>query len=179
MMLKNNLFFLTIFIAFSCCKQNKTEITEHKEKNSLVSEIYKIVDSVVDSLPRPYDDRLYTVTHQKKNGKDFLKISTAEYFNRDSVSTYKIYRDRLIVFYAKDFFEKHLDKLDTVGLQHYNSLIYDENILSMYHPRYEVIEIFGNDKFRVLPLQEHHQKKLFYFSDVPEMPEPVPNDSIK
>lgn len=177
MMLKNNIIIVGISIIASCCGQKKTNTPQIKT-NSLLKEIHRVVDSTAYNLPRPYYDFIYTVTHQQKEGKDYIKVAIADYFNKDSVSTYEIYNEHLLIFYSKNFFEKEFDKLDTIGLKQYNSLSYDEAALSMYHPRYEVIEILGANKFRVLPLEEHHEKKLFYFSDVPEIPEPVPNNSL-
>lgn len=89
------------------------------------------------------------------------------------MSTYEIYNDKVLIFYSRDFFEKRLEKLDTTGLKSYMGLAYDNETISIYHPRYEVIEVLGDDKFRKLPAKEHHAKKLFYFDDryVPE-PEP-------
>lgn len=178
MMLRNKIIIIGISIITSCCGQKETNSSSIKP-TPMLKEIHRVVDSTSYNLPRPYYDFIYTVTHQRKGGRDYIKVAISDYFNKDSVSTYEIYNEHLLIFYSKDFFKKQFNKLDTVGLKHYNSLAYNEERLSMYHPRYEVIEILGNGKFRVLPLEEHHQKELFYFSDVPDVPEPVPNDSLQ
>lgn len=175
MIQNNNFLFVIILSLLSCCGK---EDSVHKKSNILKNEIHNAVDSISDNLPDPYNDYLYTVTYQKNDGKNYIKISIAEYFNKDSVFMYEVYNEHLLIFYSKNFFEKNFAKLDTVGLKQYNSLAYNEERLYMYHPIYEVIEILNDDKFRVLPLEEVHEKKLFYFSDVPEIPEPVPNDSL-
>ena len=174
-MLKNNLLLLILFLISISCK--KTEIDLQSTNSSpLVEEIYKVVDSISNYLPKPYPNVIYTVTHEKKDNKDYIKISTAKYINKDSISVYKNYENHLIVFYSKKFFKDKFNKLDTIGLSKYDSLMYNQEDIYMYHPRYEVVELLENNKFKVLLPQEHHQKKLFYFDDIYIL-EPEPNNS--
>lgn len=177
MMSKSNLWIIGFLLVFNSCG-NKNKNSDQVKSNNLITEIHSIVDSISSNLPIHYSAPLYTVTYQKKDNKEYIKVSTAEYFNKDSVSTYEIYNNHLLIFYAKDFFKNKLDTLKIQGLEFYKKSEYEEGTVSIYHPRYEVIEILENDKFRVLPREEHHQKKLFYFDDR-YIPEPVPNDSIK
>lgn len=176
MMLRSSLLVVITFFIGICC--NSHDSNKSKMGSSpLLKEVHKTLDSISNNLPRPYDDYLFTVTHQKKDGKDYIKVATAEYFNKDSVSSYELYNEHLLIFYSKYFLENQINKLDTTGIKQYMNLAYDGQTISIYHPKYAVFEILEGNKFRKLPNEEHHQKKLFYFSDR-YVPEPEPNDSL-
>ncbi len=175
-MLRNNVFLGLMIISFYSCGQKNVNNILDEKPNAVILEVRRMVDSISNSLPLDYRAPLYTVTYQEKDDKDYMKISTAEYFNKDSVSTYEVYNNHLVIFYSTDFFKNKLDTLRIQGLEAYEGLAYTDETISLYHPRYEVIEILKNNQFRILPTAEHHQKKLFYFDDR-YIPEPIPSDS--
>lgn len=175
-MSKSNLYIIGFLLLFnSCGEKNKNQ--SQVNDNKLLTEIHSIVDSISSNLPLHYSAPLYTVTYEKKENREYIKVSTAEYFNKDSVSTYEIYNNYLLIFYAKDFFKNKLDTLKTQGLEFYEQSAYKEETVSLYHPQYEVLEILEDDKFRILPMKEHQEQKLFYFDDR-YIPEPTPTDSL-
>lgn len=177
-LIKNGNSFLILWFLFSClmgCKQH--EHSAQSKSVILLNEIHTLVDSMVNDPERYANNFIFTMTHQRRADKDYIKISPAEYFNKDSVSTYEIYKEHLLVFYSNNFFKTELDKVDTVGLKSYMEWAYHDETTSMYHPPYTVIEIISDDTFRPLSFEEQIEKQLFNFGDR-YVPEPEPNDFI-
>lgn len=164
----NKLFIISfILLFFLSCKKNKEEYVGSKE-SSLEENISRIVDSMSSSFPKEYPVNLFTVTHQRLKDRDYIKISTAEFFNKDSVSNIKINNQRLIVYYSKNFFKQKQE-----SVSQYKDFEYTPNTISLYHPRYGVFEILRDSIYRNIPLEKSFEMKLFDFGDR-YMPEPLP-----
>ncbi|WP_147474520.1 hypothetical protein [Chryseobacterium nematophagum] len=120
------------------------------------------------SFPREYSVNVYTVAHEKKHGNDYIKIATAQFYNKDSVSGSYLHNGKTIVLYSKDFFKnnnkKHL-KLD-------NALKYENKTISLYHPQYTIFEII-NGTYKNISIEEGIKMNLFNYSDR-YIPESIP-----
>ncbi|WP_072934081.1 hypothetical protein [Chishuiella changwenlii] len=140
-----------------------------KNKEDYILEIVNTnIDSMNNSHSEFYKDYLYTIAHQEKQGINYLKISTGEYYNNDSVEFIQEYKNHLLVFYKNVLF-KNKHKLKHQDL--YSGLAYKKDNIYMYHPSYVVIEVLNN-KYRRLNYKEQKEKKLFIYNDVPDLPEP-------
>ena len=169
--MSNKFFILSlscIFLFFLSCKKNKEENVSSKE-NSLEKNINRIMDSMAVNLPKEYPINLYTISHQKKYGKDYIKISTSEFFNSDSVSTIEMRNKKLIVYYSKGFFKQKKED----NLSSYKEFEYTDKTISLYHPRYIIFEILKNNTYKNIPLEKSIEMKLFNYGDR-YIPEPTP-----
>lgn len=155
-----------MLLLLSCKKNNEKNISS--EVSPLQKQIYKIVDSMSVSFPKDYPVNLYTVYHQSKNKRNYIKVSTSEFFNKDSVSTIEINNNKTIVYYSKDFF-----KQKRANLVAYREFEYTDTTVSLYHPRYAVFEILNNNTFKNISLEKSIKMQLFNYNDR-YIPEPAP-----
>ncbi|KFF09859.1 hypothetical protein IW15_22085 [Chryseobacterium soli] len=160
MLNKSFLLILIVMLTQSCRKNS--------EKNLLEKKVFSTVDSMSSSFPKEYPVNLFTVTHQRLKNKDYIKISTAEFFNKDSVSSIKFNNQKLIVYYSKNFFEQKQESLGS-----YKDFEYTSNTISLYHSRYVVFEVLRDNIYRNIPLEKSIEMKLFDFGDR-YIPEPAP-----
>lgn len=167
--MSNKLLSLSIMLLISVygCKNN-SEKKISSEDNHLQKQIFNIVDSMSTSFPKEYPVNLYTVSHQKKIGKDYIKISTAEFFNKDSVSTVELDNKNLIFYYSKNFFKN--SKKDLIP---YKGFEYTDSTISLYHPRYIIFEVSKNNIYRIIPIEKSIEMELFNYDDI-YVPEPIP-----
>lgn len=161
MLNKSLLLILILLLSHSC--RNVTE------RNLLEKKVFNVVDSMSSSFPKEYPVNLFTVTHQRLDGKDYIKVSTAEFFNKDSVSNIKFNNQKLIVYYSKNFFKKKQENLSS-----YKNYEYTPSTISLYHPRYVVFEILKDSTYKNISLEKSIEMNLFTYGDR-YIPEPVPN----
>lgn len=145
------------------CKKESVD-----DSNYLQEKVYGTIDSMSLSFPKEYPVNLYTVSHQKKADRDYIKIATSEFFNRDSVATVELHNRKIIAYYSKDFFE-----IKNQNLEKYKDLEYANETISLYHPRYVIFEVLKNNTFKNIPIEEGVKMDLFNYGDR-YIPEPVP-----
>lgn len=152
--------YLLLIILFCGCNQNKDNNT-HK---SFQKKVYSIIDSLNQNLMK--DSNLYTITHEKKAKCNYFKISTAQYFNLDSVSSYEQYNDNIIIFYSIDFYNKQVVKQDVINKNVLNKFIYKKDSILFFHPSYIIIKQTNKGFFEQVSLDEQIKLNLFNFSDI-------------
>lgn len=161
---------ITALISVSCKQNSKVFFpTNKKEVLPLINNINHIVDSLSTNFPKEYPVNLFTVSHQKKKNKDFIKISTSEYYNKDSIAGNYLHNGKIVVLYSKSFFEKMPLK---IGID--KNLELDDEKISLYHKRFVVFEI-KNNGYKIINNKEFSQMELFNYDDR-YVPEPVPNN---
>ena len=160
--MKNILITIIVFFFISCNKQNKND------EDYILKIVIANIDSMNYSHSNLYKDYLYTIAHQKKQGINYFKISTGEYFNNDSVEFIQEYNSHLLVFY-KNVLLKNTHELKNQNS--YLELAYNKDHIYMYHPSYIVIEVLNN-KYRRLTYKEQKDRNLFIYNDIPDLPEP-------
>lgn len=72
-----------------------------KKESSIEKQVSKIVDSL--SADKKYSNKLFIVQYQSKWNKSYIKVSTAEFFDKDSVTHYTYNNENLIVYYSNFF----------------------------------------------------------------------------
>lgn len=137
-----------------------------KKNTSIEKKVLKITDSL--SLDKKYSNKLFIVQHQNKWNKDYIRVSTAEFFNKDSVQCYVSNNGNLIMYYS-DFFEKIKGNSDT---DKYDNLAYKEGTISVFHPRYVIFELNSNRYFKKNINNDKELSQLFQFGDR-YVPEPI------
>ena len=162
-----NIFIIIVVVSFivSCNSKKEQIIKPPKPKNiydAIKIQAYKEIDSLDIRLGVP----LYVVRHQKKFGKDFIEIYADEYYNKDSVSGYEIYKNKLLIYYSKDYFQKHFSDFRLESLMgKYGDLAYKENTISLYDITYDIFEIVSNDSIKKLSIYAPHYSELFNYGD--------------
>lgn len=149
--------FLLLFVLNSCVKKKPT----------IENQITKIVDSI--SKDKKNLDKLFIVQHQKKWNKDFIKISTAEYFSKDSISNYASFNGGLIIYYSDYFVNNKEKKLE---INQYNNFIYKEGTISIFHPINIIMEIDADGIIK-MNISEKERSQLFQYGNI-FIPEPKP-----
>ena len=139
------------------------------QKNiSIEKQVLNIVDSL--SMDEKYSNKLFVVQHQTKWNKSFIKISTAEFFNKDSATHYISSNGNLIIYYS-NFFKNNKDKNENIDL--YDNFAYKEETISIFHPRYIILEIDANGVLRNI-VNDQDKNHLFQYGDR-NVPEPIPS----
>lgn len=139
-----------------------------KKESSIEKQVSKIVDSL--SADKKYSPKIFIVQHQTKWNKDYIKISTAEFFDKDSAKCYISNNKYLIVYYSNFFKIKQEKKYIK---DKYNDYMYKEGTISIFHPRYIIFELNKNGDLRKV-LNEEEENKLFQYGNT-YVPEPKPN----
>lgn len=164
----NKVCFILLFIFLCCCNKNvKTPFAkEEKEKDSLYLQINNVIDSMSTSFPKEYSVNLYTVTHERKHGNDYIKIATAQFYNKDSVSGSYLHNGKTIVLYSKGFFKNNNRKQFKLD----STFKYENETISLYHTQYIIFEII-NGKYKKISMEEGIKMNLFNYSDryIPEL----------
>ena len=162
-----NIFIIIIVVGFiiTCTPKKEQIIKPPKPKNiyeAIRIQAYKEIDSLDIRLGVP----LYVIRHQKKIGKDFIEIYADEYYNKDSVSGYEIYKNKLLIYYSKDYFQKYFPdfKLEDL-IKKYGDMAYKENTISLYDITYDIFEIVSNDSIKKLSIYTPHYSELFNYGD--------------
>ncbi len=135
-----------------------------KKSISLEKQVLGIIDSLAKDKKHSY--KLFTVQQQSKWNKRFIKISTAEFFNMDSAVYHTSSNGNIIVYYSNIFNKDQ--KQDTDIYQH---LSYKKETISIFHPRYIILEINENEILRDLN-DDKKRAQLFRYEDR-NVPEPV------
>jgi hypothetical protein len=152
---------ILLCIIISCKQKSKNPFfIKEKEVSSLSYNINHIIDSMSASFPSEYPVNLYIVSHQKKYGKHYIKISTSEYFNRDSLSNSYLHKGKVIISYSSFFNKK-------VPNNYFPSedFEWDDEKISLYHKRFIICEIVNN-KLKKVTLEKNAKRKLFDYSDI-------------
>ena len=149
------IYFFTVILLSSCSYKSDKDIFANE------------INSVVDSLPNNYK-KLITIQYQEKLGRSFIKISTAEFFNKHSVSFARMYKDNLVIYYKGEFPGR---KVNEVNLSKYKHKIYEENTSIIFHPEYHIFEIYQDGKLKEIKNEETYN--LFQYGDR-YVPEPKP-----
>lgn len=166
--MSNKLYLLSFILIFTwSCKKNSDKHVS-SEENHLQQKIFNVVDSMSLSFPKEYPVNLYTVSYQKKLGKDYIKISTSEFFNKDSISTIELNNKKIIVYYSNNFFKQKKTSMDS-----YKEFEYTDKTVSLYHPRYTIFEILKNNTYKNISMEDGIKMELFNYSDR-YIPEPTP-----
>ncbi|ODS89407.1 MAG: hypothetical protein ABS44_04045 [Chryseobacterium sp. SCN 40-13] len=159
-MIKLNRLYVLVLIGFV------TIVSCDKKSISLEKQVSGIVDSLSKDEKHSY--KLFTVQHQSKWDKSFIKISTAEFFNKDSAVYHTSSNGNLIVYYS-NIFNKNKDQKQDIDI--YQHLSYKKGTLSIFHPRYIILEIDENEILRDLK-DDKKRAQLFRYEDR-NIPEPV------
>ncbi|MEJ5102219.1 hypothetical protein [Chryseobacterium sp. MYb328] len=167
----NRVCYIVFFIFLCCCNKNvkKPFTKEEKEKEPLYTQINNVIDSMSSSFPKEYSVNLYTVTHEKTHGNDYVRIATSQFYNKDSISGSYLHNGKTVVLYSKKFFKnnnKNKFKPD-------NALEYKNETISLYHPQYTIFKITDNT-YKNISLEEAMKMNLFNYSDR-YIPEPAPS----
>lgn len=172
-MFANKLFLLlNSFVILSCSQKNVNTEEHFNDKlkyDSLRTKIFSVIDSVSLTFPKEYPVYLYTVSHQKKNNIDYIKISTSDMYNKDSLSESYLNKGKIVVFYSKDFFNKKINKPFLPNKNFECSI----DKISMYHKKYLVYKIKEN-KLVGIKNRDVIKNELFNYGDC-EVPEPKPS----
>ena len=141
-----------------------------KKENSIVK---KQIPQKIDSLCRykEFDSKeLFIIQHEKKDNKHFIKITTSEYFDADSVSLVLNYKNKVIAYYSPFFNypEKKVTKKQITT--QYASLIYKEGMISIFHPKYAIFELTNNGKMK--DVKKNKWSNLFQY-DYIRIPEEI------
>ncbi len=167
----NKVWYILFFIFLCCCYKNvkKPFAKQEKEKDPLYGQINNVIDSISSGFPKGYSVNLYTVTHEKKYGNDYIKIATAQFYNKDSISGSYLHHGKIIVLYSKDFFKNNNKK----QFKPDRALKYENETISLYHPRYIIFEVSKNHIYRIIPIEKSIEMGLFNYDDR-YVPEPIP-----
>ncbi|MNU13799.1 hypothetical protein D3C71_18440 [compost metagenome] len=155
---------------FFCVSISMISILGCSKKESFIEkQVSKIVDSL--SADKKYSNKLFIVQHQSKWNKDYIKVSTAEFFDKDSATYYTSNNENLIVYYSNFFKIKKEKKNNT---DQHDDYIYKEGTISIFHPRYIIFELNKNGNLRKI-VNEEDESKLFQYGNT-YVPEPVPSN---
>ena len=154
--------YLYIILFLCCCN------TKNNKNNNTVKSFEKKVYSIIDSINRNHmkSSNLYIITHERNAKNDYFKISTAEYFNFDSISYYKKYKDNIIIYYSTNFYNKKAIKDDIVDNNLLKGFIHKNESTAIFHPTYVIIKNTKTDFFAQVSLDEQNKLNLFNFNDI-------------
>lgn len=158
----NKLFFcvsITILSILGCSKK----------ESSIEKQVSKIVDSL--SVNKKYSNKLFIVQHQSKWNKNYIKVSTAEFFDKDSATHYTFNNENLIVYYS-NFFRIKKEKKNRINK--FDDYIYKKGTISIFHPRYIIFELNKDGELSKV-VNEEDENQLFQYGNT-YVPEPVPNN---
>lgn len=142
--------FLRILLLTFICYQCQKDISLTKEK------IPKKIDSLCN-YKEFQSKKLFIVQQELKNNKNFIRVSTSEYFDKDSVASIIEYKDKIIVYYSP-FFSERIEKRNIFK---YRDLMYRDNILSIFHPRYCIFEL--TDEGNIINVKNQEMKDIFQY----------------
>lgn len=140
-----------------------------KKESSIEKQVSKIVDSL--SADKKYSNKLFIVQHQSKWNKNYIKVSTSEFFDKDSVTHYTSNNENLIVYYS-NFFRRKKEKRNS--MDKFDGYIYKEGTISIFHPRYIIFELNKNGELGKV-VNEEDENQLFQYGNT-YVPEPVPSN---
>lgn len=140
----------------------------NKNKSAIEKQVSKIVDSL--SADKKYSHKLFIVQHQSKWNKNYIKVSTVEFFDKDSATHYTSHNENLIVYYSNFFrvkkeWKNSMDKFD--------GYLYKEVTISIFHPRYIIFEL--NKEGELRKVNEEDENKLFQYGNT-YVPETIPSN---
>lgn len=138
-----------------------------KKEISLDQQVNGIIDSLSKNNGNP--NKLFIVQHQKKWNRNYIKISTTEFFSKDSAKYIVTRHDKLIVYYS-NFFMKDNKVIDW---NRYDHLIYKEGTISIFHPTSIIFKINENGSI-IDKISDKEKSQLFTYGNY-MVPEPVPN----
>lgn len=150
---------IILLCSFISCK--------NKKENILVE---KAIPEKIDSLSRNKEfqsKELFIVQHERKGNRNFIKISTSEYFDKDSASFVLRYKEKIIVYYSDFFSSKREDIHSQITI--YEKYIYNDNKLSIFHPQYSIFEL--NSKGEIKKTKKEQWKNLFKYGNTKEIEE--------
>lgn len=140
----------------------------NKKDNSIEKQVSKVVDSL--SADKKYSNKLFIVQHQSKWSKNYIKVSTAEFFDKDSATHYTSDNESLVVYYS-NFFKMMKEKKENTDK--YDDFVYKEGIISIFHPRYVILEMNKDGDLRKI-VDKKDENQLFQYGNT-YVPEPVPS----
>lgn len=134
----------------------------YRDNEDIQSKIHNIIDS--STYLSIYSKNFYLIRHQKKQNRDYIEISTAKYFNKDSVFAVENYKNDLIIYYSKNYFKNKIEKAETLPAK-YNFLEYSNNSVPMYHTRSQILEVLKNNKIRNVTVKESIEDSILNYGD--------------
>lgn len=140
-----------------------------KKESSIEKQVSKIVDSL--SANKKYSTNLFIVQHQSKWNKNYIKVSTAEFFDKDSATHYTSSNNENLIVYYSNFFKMKKEKKNNTDK--YEDYIYKERTVSIFHPRYVILELSKNGELRKV-INKEDENQLFQYGNT-YVQEPVPS----
>lgn len=130
----------------------------HKE-----SLIYDKIPKKIDSLCvyKEYQSKkLFIVQFQKKNDNDYIRISTSEFFDKDSAKVILEHNDKIVVYYNSSFL--HIQKGDIEkNISKYSDFVFDSNNISIFRHQYLIFRLTKNQK--LINTKNGIEKDLFQY----------------
>ncbi|WFB65507.1 hypothetical protein [Chryseobacterium sp. WX] len=167
------MFIAVVNIFLISCNKNKEVISN--QSNPFQKELIHSINYVLDSIYcRGGKDRMLQVRYQKYDNKDFIQVASVYDYSTDSLFHCTEYKNNLVVFYNKEYFEKKINQnsieRDTVlkKYENFNSK-YSGGVISEKRC-FEIFQIQGNQF-----LKTSHDS--FYYNNLfanPPMLEPAP-----
>lgn len=147
-----------LFIFIICCKERQYDL--------VTKQICEKVDSL--SIYKDFQTKtLFIIQHEKKDRKNFIKISTSEYFDKDSVSLIQEHQNKIIVYYSGVFFkEKNMEK-EQIML--YEDFIYKDSVISIFHPKFVIFEL--TERGNIITVKKEKWKDLFLYDNTKKIEE--------
>lgn len=164
----NKVWYILFFIFLCCCNKNvkKPFAKQEKEKDPLYGQINNVIDSISSGFPKGYSVNLYTVTHEKKYGNDYIKIATAQFYNKDSISGSYLHHGKIIVLYSKDFSKITIKNSS-------NQIVYLDTKMRLFlYIIHNMQYLKINNSYKNISVEEGIKMNLFNYSDR-HIPEPA------
>lgn len=135
--------------------------------NILICQCQKDVSLTKELIPKKVDSlcmykdfqskKLFIIQQQYKNDRNFIRISTSEYFDKDSVSLIIEHKEKIIVYYSRFFIKDDLNNNNNK----YRDMMYEDSIISIFNPRYVIFELTDDGNF--LKVKKENMKYLFQY----------------
>lgn len=135
--------------------------------NILICQCQKDVSLTKELIPKKVDSlcmykdfqskKLFIIQQQYKNDRNFIRISTSEYFDKDSVSLIIEHKEKIIVYYSHFFIKDDLNNNNNK----YRDMMYEDSIISIFNPRYVIFELTDDGNF--LKVKKENMKYLFQY----------------
>lgn len=139
------------------------------KKSSFATEVSERIDSLC--MYKAFQSKeLFIIQHEEKQNKNYIRISTSEYFDKDSTRLILEHKNKLIVYYYTPFSPTKKDSVKMNSyLSKYGNRIYQDNTISIFRPNYIIFELTNEGKLKNIPKDKY--RNLFLYGSAKQIQE--------